>query len=636
MKDVLTDGLAQHIGGWIGRDLDACLENGLLAADWQRYAQAWQQKLDSDGAFHGEFWGKWFTGAVQGVRYRDTPENRALLQNAVDALLAAQQPDGRLSASAQDFTVWDLWGRKYALLGLAAWYAFSGDETARQAACRALDDIIAHTAGAGVRVCDTGLRALRGLSSCSILQPVVQLYLLTKNEAYLAFAKKLVAEWSEPAADGSRGLCLLEDALAGMPPVNIASPKGYEVMSCWEGICELYRATGDETLLRAVVAYTEAVMEREVMITGSSSSAELWCEGRFRQTQLLEAPMETCVTATHMKLCHQLLRLTGEVRRADALEISLFNALSGAMRADGGWWAYFSPLLGQRVPSQVQLPFVGSSCCVVNGPRALTEVPLWALMHRADGCALNLYQPGIYRCGADEEAWQLRQRTEYPAQGSIHITVEAAPAQERVLALRIPAWSKTARVWVNGSEQPAAPGWCELRRRWHTGDEVRLELDMAVRTVSAPGNPVYKALMTGPVVLALDERYCNAPAGTSLWLMNDAQHTAADAQLNTVYYPVQSLPQENDIPLAKARSLPGTHLAFDVQFLERRIHFWDHTPMALTFCDYASAGSDLAACLRVWFPCPLYTDGLFLGGTKRVVNPFAAEEPQDTLSGSTL
>jgi hypothetical protein len=115
-----------------------------------------------------------------------------------------------------------------------------------------------------------------------------------------------------------------------------------------------------------------------------------------------------------MKLCHQLLRLTGEVRWADALEISLFNALSGAMRADGGWWAYFSPLLGQRVPSQVQLPFVGSSCCVVNGPRALTEVPLWALMSRADGCALNLYQPGIYRCGEGENLF-LRSCIRLPA-----------------------------------------------------------------------------------------------------------------------------------------------------------------------------------------------------------------------------
>jgi hypothetical protein len=118
--------------------------------------------------------------------------------------------------------------------------------------------------------------------------------------------------------------------------------------------------------------------------------------------------------------------------------------------------------------------------------------------------------------------------------------------------------------------------------------------------------------------------------------MNDAQQTVADAQLNTVYYPVQSLPQESDTPLAAARSLPGTHLAFDVQFLERRIHFWDHTPMPLTFCDYASAGSDLAACLRVWFPCPLYTDGLFFGGTKRVVNPFAAEDAQDALTDTTL
>lgn len=626
-NDALRDGQADRIDGWVGRMIDDCLQNGVLAADYTRYARAYTEKMDSEGSFHGEFWGKWFTSAALGVRYRDTPQGRALLQDAVRRLLAAQEENGRLSASATDFTIWDLWGRKYALLGLVAWYDLSGDRAALEAAGRMLDNIIDCTMDAGVKITETGLRALQAASSCSILQPVVQLYDRTRKPRYLQFAEHIVQLWSEPSAYNPRGMRLLEDALDGVPPVKIAAPKGYELMSCWEGVCELYRVTGKRRYLDAVLAYMEGVQQREVMITGSGSSSEMWCEGRYRQTQLLEAPMETCVTATYMKLCHQLLRLTGDRRWADQLEISLFNALSGSMKKDGSWWGYFNPLQGQRVLSQVQLEAMQSSCCVVNGPRALLEVPYWALMSRADGgCAVCLYQPGEYACGEGEGRWQLCQQTQYPNDGAVCITVRQAPQGEAVLALRIPAFGNAARLTVNGQPVETVSGsWCEVRRRWQPGDELRLQLDVRVRIVDAPANPIYKALMAGPVVLGLDNRYNRLPPDESLWLMNDAMHTVTDDQVEATYYALQSLPEESDAPLVQPVELPQAHMGFAVSFLKRPIHFWGHEVKQLTFCDYASCGNDFAKTrsIRVWVPMPLYTGTLFPMDSQRVISMFS-------------
>lgn len=633
-RDLLQDQVAVSVEGWAGELLDACINHGVMAANYSRYAQAFAEKKDSNGEFHGEFWGKWFTSAAQAYLYRPTPQHFEILRNAVQQLLAAQEPDGRLSASATDFTVWDLWGRKYALLGLVAFYDVSGDKAALNGACRMLDDLILHTQEAGVRLSETGLHALQGLSSCSLLQPVVQVYARTQNIRYLQFAESLAADWSLPSAVNPRGLRLLEDALEGVPPVRIAAPKGYEVMSCWEGVCELYRCTGKKRYLDAVLAYMENVLQHEIMITGSGSSAELWCEGRYRQTQLLEAPMETCVTATYMKLCHQLLRLTGEARWADQLEISLFNALAGAMQHDGSWWAYFNPLLGQRVLSQVQLPYVGSSCCVVNGPRALTEVPLWALMRRKDGFAVCLYQPGEYRGVSEQGELRLKQRTDYPREGKIFLTVKQAPAAPMVLALRLPAWSGTASLSLNGKPL-AVPdgGWYELRRAWQPGDELCLELNVQPRIVCAPHNEVYKALMAGPVVLGMDNRLVKPAPNESLWLMNDGMHTVTDAQLDATYYPPQSLEEETAVPLAAPVQVPGAHVAYRVQFLKRPIHFWHHEVKELTLCDYAFCGSDFAEgrSLRVWFPQPFYSGTLFPLNSREVISIFSAESENDTL-----
>jgi len=82
------------------------------------------------------------------------------------------------------------------------------------------------------------------------------------------------------------------------------------------------------------------------MITGSASNQELWADGTRAQSAISEQPMNI-VTVTWMKLCFQLLRLTGDPVWADELEVSLYNALLGAMTPHGNWWAYWCPLSGQ-------------------------------------------------------------------------------------------------------------------------------------------------------------------------------------------------------------------------------------------------------------------------------------------------
>ncbi len=202
---------------------------------------------------------------------------------------------------------------------------------------------------------------------------------------------------STPGANRAKyaknGVHFIEDVEKGVPLAESEVIHSYTLMSNFEGLCELYRATGNKRYLNACVELGNKIIREELMIDGSVSNHESWYSGATLQTEMLETPQETCATATWMKLCFQLLRLTGDPKWADQLEISLYNALLGAMMPRGEWWAYNSPLNGERVPSSLQ----GSdlSCCVSSGPRGLMITPQWAVMNDLNnGPVINLYSSG--------------------------------------------------------------------------------------------------------------------------------------------------------------------------------------------------------------------------------------------------
>jgi uncharacterized protein len=623
-QDKLSPGefSSSKIEGLVGRKLDQCITNGVMARNYALYSLPFRDKLDDGGGFTGEFWGKWFTSAALGYAYQPTAAYRAILDQAVSELLKAQDADGRLSSypRAQEFGFWDIWGRKYALLGLVAYYDQTGDKKALKAACRSTDVLIEISGPGKIKLTETGLQILGSLSSVSVLEPVVLVYERTGDKKYLDYAKYLVRLWSEPDAYNPKGLRYVEDAIAGVDPILLAAPKAYEMMSCYEGLCELYRVTGDPKLLEAVVKFGKSVLKKEIMIVGSGSSAELWCDGAKRQTQMMEQPMETCVTATWMKLCYQLLRLTGDPIWADQLEISLYNALLGAMCENGAWWAYYSQLAGERMPSPMQVPVCQSSCCVANGPRGLLITPGWSVMGSGNGPAINLYTAGSWNHKlVNGNIVTLTQETDYPVNKDITILVEPLRTEEFTMSLRIPAWSQKTMLTVNGEAINAVAGtYALIHRKWNKGDKIHLELDLRGRIIRAPGNVNDMAVMRGPVVLALDSRIVKSE-NYNLWLLPDSTQWTFKNELGGLKY---VLPKpcltENDavqyIELKPVADKPeNMWMAFEVPFLYRYTHFFDHKQINLVMCDYASAGNQYTTgnLFRVWMPQPLYMNDLF-------------------------
>ncbi len=631
--DLLKPGSGANIDGRIGGLLDSCILNGVMSADYGLYSIPFRDKTDRGGMFRGEFWGKWFTSAALATSYHRTPENLRILKQSVEELKVTQDEDGRISSYPREetFLNWDIWGRKYALLGLVAYYDLTGDTEALEAAARATDELIEISGPGKQKLTETGLRVLGSMSSTSVLEPVVLVYLRTGKKKYLDFAEYMVSLWSEPNAYTERGMRLVEDAIGGVPPVSISAPKGYEAMSCFEGLCELYRATGNQLYLNAAVRYGESILEREMMIVGSGSSAELWCDGAFRQTELLEQPIETCVTATWMKFCYQLLRLTGDPKWADQLEISLYNAMAGAMNQSGDWWAYYSPLMGERMPSPMQVPQCGSSCCVVNGPRGLLTTPGWSVMSGEAGPVINLYSPGSWETRTpDGTTVVLKQETTYPVGEEVSIYIEQRGASEYTLSLRLPYWSNEGEIRVNGEAVPLTTGsYARIHRKWKNGDRIMVKLDMRGRIIQAPGSVNDLAIMRGPIVLALDNRMVHE-ADYNLWLISqDTKWKQADELGGLDYVLPEPISWGNNVrnndvryvDLKPVSTKPdNVWMAFEVPFLYRYTHFFNHTVKPLVMFDYSSAGNNHSTenLFRVWIPQPLYMHQLFPENTWKI------------------
>lgn len=643
-RNILSPGVfsSAKIEGIVGHKLKNCVENGIMNKNYDLYPVPFKNKLDDGGGFTGEFWGKWFTSAALAYAWQPSAAYRDILDHSVSDMLKAQDADGRLSSYSRgnDFGYWDIWGRKYALLGLIAHYDQTGDKESLKAACRATDALIDIAGPGKKKLTETGLQIIGSLSSCSVLEPVVLVYERSGDKKYLDFAKYLVQLWSEPNDYSPKGLCLIEDALSGVDPIRIASPKGYEMMSCYEGLCELFRVTGEKRLLNAVVRFAKSVLKKEIMIVGSGSSGELWCDGVNRQTEILEQPMETCVTVTWMKLCYQLLQLTGDPVWADNLEVSLYNALFGAMIDEGKWWAYFSPLTGERMPSPMQVPACESSCCVANGPRGMLITPGWSVMKGKYGPVINLYSEGSWtqklKSGTELEITQV---TNYPRDQDILIHVDLPKPEHFTICLRIPAWDKNTRLTINDETISCKPGtYAQIEREWKKGDRIRLEMDFRGRIIRAPGSVNDLAIMRGPIVLALDNRMVKS-ADYNLWLLLQGTQWQHKDELGGLKYVLPEPISASDSPdqfieLSACSSKPSdVWMAFEVPFLYRYTHFFDHKQVNLVLCDYASAGNQYNEknLFRVWIPQPLFMNNIFPEKTWHILYREGDKRPESPI-----
>jgi DUF1680 family protein len=388
-----------------------------------------------------------------------------------------------------------------------------------------------------------------------------------------------VDRWSS-----SRGPGLVEKALDGVPVGQRFPPpakwwswengeKAYEMMSCYSGLLELYRKTGQPPWLQAAERTFQSIRDTEINIAGSGSAGECWYGGRALQTEARERSMETCVSMSWMELCAHLLRITGEPRYADEIEKTAYNALAGAMTPDGSSFAQYSALAGVRSLGPPQCG-MGLNCCVANGPRGMMLLPEVAVMLGADGPVVNLYSEGTWNFRLPSgEPCLLMMKTDYPKSDAVEIRIVTARAKPFPLRLRIPLWSEETSVSVNGAAagDPRPGAWTTVERRWTPGDVVRLRLDLRGRLIqSSGGHRSYVAVVRGPLALARDLRFGQGSIDEAVALKPDGQ---------------------GSVHLQEIAAPKGVQSAFAAAG-------------GVCLCDYASAGNswDQQSRFRVWLP----------------------------------
>lgn len=580
-------------------------EHQLLDAElWTRFVKQFTFPADDhDLGWRCEYWGKLMRGGALVYSCTRSQELYGQLESTVLDMLSTAGRDGRISTYSPkaQFQGWDIWGRKYVLLGLEYFYDICVNEPLKikiLASLKAQADYLLDHFGPGKLDLRNASCHWEGLNSSSLLEPIVRLYNMTGQREYLNFAGWIVS------LGGIQSKNIFELAYEDkLNPYEYPVTKAYEMMSCFEGLLEYARASGETKWAQAAVNFAKRVLASDITIIGSAGCThELFDHSSLRQADpdFTGIMQETCVTVTWMKLCSQMLCYTGDPAFGDAIERSLYNALSGAVNVNQisqdplsphGWLPFdsYSPLRagkrGQAVGGRMVMED-GTiyGCCAAIAAAGLGLAPSIIALHSRDGIAVNLYIPGEASLQTPQgKALKVYIKTDYPVDEEIRIQLGMPEAEEFSLALRIPSWCCAPYPTVNGEYTIAVPGqWLALKRLWRNGDEIVLRLPMDLRTEDSwkLGNgsetlPPQQAIVRGPVVLARDESLGGPPLSAPLtfWIKSDGA-------LDALSVPLQKLPFQ-------------AQQAYDVALQDGG---------TVRVVDYASAGQDYNSEFAAWLP----------------------------------
>jgi DUF1680 family protein len=588
-NDTLFPAESATIGGYVGGKLDASYKNRILAQDVNRLIEPFRNRTE-DRCWQTEFWGKWFTSAVSAYRFRPEAPLKMVLDQAVSGLLSTQSSDGYIGNYSENKQLeqWDIWGRKYCMLGLLAYYDLTKDKRTLLAIRKLADHLIKELEDKNVLIVKQGNH--HGMAASSVLEPICLLYSRTGDQRYLDFANEIVRQWE--TKDGPQLISKSDVEVAKRFPKPQSwfgweqGQKAYEMMSCYEGLLELYRLTGKPRYREAVENTWQNILDTEINIAGSGSGVECWFGGKRLQTMHIDHYQETCVTVTWIKLSQQLLRLTGEVKYADAIEQSYYNALLGSMYSEGSDWAKYSPLAGQRLHGSEQCG-MGINCCVASGPRGLFTLPLTTVMSEKDGISVNFFVDGSYHLlTPGGKPIEVIQQTDYPVSGNISIKMVMAKEEQLKVRIRIPLWSQRSQLTINGLpvQNVASGKFAEISRVWNSGDVINLAVDMRGRIVRMGDLPENLAIVRGPIVLTRDARL-GAP------------------NVDEIIKPI--IDKEGFVNLEPAgTNQEGIWMKYKGSFSVESHQESENKPVEIMLCDYASAGNtiDERSWFRVWLP----------------------------------
>jgi DUF1680 family protein len=510
------------VGGLLGESI-AIAEKGRLTSlpDWNdgELIKIFGSEIKSTHNqmdWYGEHGGKWLYTATLAARQSHDQALEAKLIRTADYLVSTQEADGYLGVYSPAIRItaekishrrsWDTWNLSYMTMGLLQIYQYHPDEKYLGAA-KKIGELFLKTFGDGSHdITEYGTR--HGVSATIILEPVVALYKVTKDKRYLDFAELVIKKMNE--TEDAR---LVPVALNNGDMENVGDGKVYQILWNLTGLMKLYEVTGNPDYLKASKNAWQNVADYHLTISGGpwgGVGKHLECFNRKNYWSPYGF-IETCSTMQWILLNKELLRVTGEARFAQEIEKAVYNQLLAAQYPDGQNWCYHTFVNGSLHEAHF------NDCCPSSGAMALEELPSMIYSQMDNGIAINLFteSESTMKTGSGN-AVRISQKTQYPFEGKIQVSVSPAKNESFPVFVRIPDWVTSAKVTVNGKpwdNQSLKSGeFFKVERAWREKDVLEIEFPMDLRvyqkTEEAPipqgGGEIYRvnwlAMAKGPLV----------------------------------------------------------------------------------------------------------------------------------------
>lgn len=288
----------------------------------------------------------------------------------------------------------------------------------------------------------------------------------------------------------------------------------------YSAMADVAAETADVDYQSAVMSLWNNLVNKKYYFTGGIGSGET-SEGFGPNYSLRNnAYCESCSSAGLIFFQYKMNLAYHDARYADLYEETMYNALMGSLDADATHFYYTNPLSS----SQPRDAWHVCPCCVGNIPRTLLMLPTWTYVTGDKAIYVNLYLGSTINvervAGTDV---QMIQKTEYPWNGNVAITINPKVSKEFAVYVRVPnrttselykpdrevnglKWLK-----VNGKNVQinVEKGYAMIKRTWKAGDKIELEMPMEVQRFTADdrieGNRGRVALRYGPLVYNVEK-----------------------------------------------------------------------------------------------------------------------------------
>jgi DUF1680 family protein len=316
------------------------------------------------------------------------------------------------------------------------------------------------------------------------------------------------------------------------PVVDQHEATGHAVRAAYmyAGMTDIVRFTDDAPdYMQALDHIWDDIISSKLYITGGLGSGQHDDEG-FGDPYLLPngtAYCESCAAIANVLWQHRMALLKGQAQYADVMELSLYNGVLSGISISGDKFFYENHLSSEA--GEERRSWIGISCCPTNLARIIPQVGQLAYASGKRQLTVNLYVSGEASLVMEgEHTVTLTQQTDFPRDGKISLTVAPTHASTFTLCLRVPGWATGRPVpgdlyrFTDSDALPIAlqinsepleyviqdDGYIHLEREWQPGDAVNLDIPMPVRRVHAhakvDANKGKVALMRGPLTYCIE------------------------------------------------------------------------------------------------------------------------------------